>query len=170
MGNAATLAHLSNIETVDLGSTAAGSGNSTLALTPDSVLQLTHNESSTITSFSGAGANSQPIQAIWILGDASDTVNLNGFVSGSNPNPMISGPITTGAQDPIPNVLPATAIGVPAGVDVNGTPESSLVTTGPSSPTQMVGFTEFSGTAANGNAVHVYVENAIANSGHVHVH
>lgn len=34
----------------------------------------------------------------------------------------------------------------------------------------MVGFTEFSGTAANGNTVHVYVENAIANSGHVHVH
>ena len=168
--NAATLAHLSNIETIDMGNTASGSGNSALTLTPDSVLQLTHNETSTITSFSGAGANGQPIQAIWILGDASDTVNLNGFVSGSNPNPMISGPITTGAQDPIPNVLPATPVGVPAGVDVNGTPESALVTTGPTSPTQMVGFAEFSGTAANGNTVHVYVENAIANSGHVHVH
>ena len=153
-----------------MGNAASGSGNSTLTLTPDSVLQLTHNETSTITSFSGAGANGQPIQAIWILGDASDTVNLNGFVSGSNPNPMISGPITTGAQDPIPDVLPPTPVGVPAGVDVNGTPESALVTTGPTSPSQMVGFTEFSGTAANGNTVHVYVENAIANAGHVHVH
>jgi hypothetical protein len=168
--NPATLSHLSNIEIFDLGNVAAGSGSSSLTLSPDSVLQLTHNETSTITSFSGAGANSQPIQAIWIRGDASDTVNLNGFVAGDNPNPMISGPITSGAQDPIPNVLPATPIGVPAGVDVNGTPETSLVATGPSSPTQMVGFTEFSGTSSGGNTVHVYVENAIATSGHVHVH
>lgn len=168
--NAATLSHLANIETVDMGNAAAGSGSSTLTLTPDSVLQLTHNESSTITSFSGAGANGQPIQAIWILGDASDTVNLNGFVSGSNANPMISGPITSGAQDPIPGVLPAATVGIPGGVNVNGTPESHLVTTGPTSATQMVGFTEFSGTAANGNTVHVYVENAIAQAGHVNVH
>ncbi|MGA9089654.1 MAG: hypothetical protein WB420_11160, partial [Bradyrhizobium sp.] len=164
--NAATLAHLSNIEVFDLGSTAAGSGNSTLTLTPDSVLQLTHNETSTITSFSGAGANGQPIQAIWVTGDASDTVNLNGFVSGSNPDPMISGAVTSGSQDPIPNVLPASLPTVPAGVDVNGV----AVTTAPTSPTQMVGFTEFTGTAANGNTVHVYVENAIATAGHVHVH
>lgn len=156
-----------NIEVVDLGSTAAGSGNSSLTLTPDSVLHLTQNETSTVTSFSGAGANGQPIQAIWILGDASDTVNLNGFVSGSNPDPMISGPITSGAQDPIPGVVPPVSLpAVPAGVDVNG----AAVTTAPTSPTQMVGFTEFSGTAANGNTVHVYVENAIATSGHVHVH
>lgn len=166
-GNAATLAHISNIETIDMGNTAAGSGNSTLALTPDSVLQLTHNETSTITSFSGAGANGQPIQAIWILGDASDTVNLNGFVSGSNPNPMISGAVTSAAQDPLPGVVPAVSTPtVPAGVDVSG----AAVTTAPTSPTQMVGFTEFSGTAANGNTVHVYVENAIATAGHVHVH
>lgn len=167
--NPTTLAHLSNIEVLDLGSTAAGSGSNSLTLSPDSVFQLTHNETGTLTSFSGAGANGQPIQAIWVMGDASDTVNLTGFVSGSNPNPLISGPITSGAQDPIPNVLPGTAVGVPAGVDVNGTPESALITTGPTSPTQMVGFTEFSGVAANGNTVHVYVENAIAQAGHVHV-
>jgi hypothetical protein len=165
--NTATLAHLANIETIDMGNTAAGSGSSTLTLTPDSVLQLTHNESSTITSFSGAGANGQPIQAIWVLGDASDTVNLNGFVSGSNPNPMISGAITSGTQDQIPGVVPAVSTPtVPTGVDVNG----ATVTTAPTSPTQMVGFTEFTGTAANGNTVHVYVENAIATAGHVHVH
>jgi len=165
--SAATLAHLSNIETIDMGNTAAGSGNSTLTLTPDSVLQLTHNETSTITSFSGAGANGQPIQAIWILGDASDTVNLNGFVSGSNPNPLISGAVTSGAQDPLPDVVPPVSTpAVPSGVDVNG----AAATTAPTSPTQMVGFTEFSGTAANGNTVHVYVENAIATAGHVHVH
>ena len=52
--NATTLSHMANIETIDMGNTAAGSGNSQLTLTPDSVLQLTHNESSTITSFSGA--------------------------------------------------------------------------------------------------------------------
>lgn len=167
--NATTLSHLSNIEVFDLGSTAAGSGSNSLTLSPDSVLQLTENETSTLTSFSGAGANGQPIQAIWVMGDASDTVNLTGFVSGSNPNPLISGPITSGAQDSIPNVLPATSVGVPAGVDVNGTPESTLITTGPTSPTQMVGFTEFTGTAANGNTVHVYVANAIAQAGHVHV-
>ncbi|HEV8016013.1 MAG TPA: hypothetical protein VGP48_10790 [Stellaceae bacterium] len=162
--NATTLAHLSNIDVVDLSGTAAGSGNNALTLSPDSVFQLTHNETSTITSFSG-GAN-----AIWILGDASDTVNLNGFVSGSNPNPMISGAVTSGAQDPIPSVVPATPVPVPGGVDVNGTPETSLVATGPTSPTQMVGFTEFTGTSSGGNTVHVYVENAIATAGHVHVH
>ncbi|HVA15045.1 MAG TPA: VCBS domain-containing protein [Stellaceae bacterium] len=161
--NPATLAHLSNIDLFDLGAAANAAGSNTLTLDPNSVLQLTHNETSTITSFSG-GAN-----AIWILGDASDTVKLTGFVSGSNPNPMISGPITSGAQDPIPNVLPAAAVGVPGGVDVGGTPETHLVATGPVSPTQMVGFTEFTGTAAGGNVVHVYVENAIATAGHVHV-
>jgi hypothetical protein len=162
--------HLANIESIDLGNANAGSGSNTLTLTPDSVLQLTHNESSTITSFSGAGANGQPIQAIWVLGDASDTVNLNGFVSAGNSNPMISGPITSGGQDPIPGVLPAASVDIPGGVNVNGTAESALVATGPTSATQMVGFTEFSGTAANGNTVHVYVENAIANAGHVNVH
>ncbi len=154
-----------NIEAIDLGNANAGSGNSSLTLNPDSVLHLTQNESSTITSFSGAGANGQPIQAIWVLGDASDTVNLTGFVSGSNPNPMISGAVTSGMQDPIPNVLPGSSPAVPGGVDVNG----ATVTTAPTSPTQMVGFTEFTGTAANGNTVHVYVENAIAQAGHVHV-
>jgi len=163
--NAATLSHLANIETIDMGNTAAGAGNSALTLTPDSVLQLTHNESSTVTSFSGAGANGQPIQAMWVLGDASDTVNLTGFVSGSNPNPMISGAVTSGMQDPIPGVLPGSSPAVPSGVDVSG----ATVTTAPTSPTQMVGFTEFSGTAANGNTVHVYVQNAIATAGHVHV-
>lgn len=161
--NGATLSHLSNLEVIDLGSTAAGAGSSSLTLDPDSVLQLTHNETSTITSFSG-GAN-----AIWVMGDGSDSVNLKGFVSGSNPNPMISGAVTGGAQDSIPNVLPGQPTGVPAGVDINGTPESHLVAAGPTSSTQMVGFTEFSGTTANGNVVHVYVENAIATAGHVHV-
>ena len=83
---------------------------------------------------------------------------------------MMLRPITSGAQDPIPGVLPAATVGVPAGVNVNGTPESALVATGPTSATQMVGFTEFTGTAANGNTVHVYVENAIAQAGHVNVH
>ena len=157
--NATTMAHVANVDVVDITGDAGGS----VTLNPNSVLQMTQNETSTVTSFSG-GAN-----ALWILGTGSNTVNLTGFVSGDNPNPMISGPVTSGLQDPIPGVVPATSIPVPGGVDVNGVHESSLVSTGPSSATQMVGFTEFSGTASNGNTVHVYVENAIANSGHVHV-
>jgi hypothetical protein len=56
---------------------------------------------------------------------------------------------------------------------ITNSSQSPTVTTAPNglhtSASQMVGFAEYSGTV-NGQTVHVYVENAIAQAGHVHLH
>ena len=43
-------------------------------------------------------------------------------------------------------------------------------TGGTTNASQMVGFTEFAATTSRGQAVHVYVQNAIQNAGHVAHH
>jgi hypothetical protein len=132
--NAATLHQFANVETFDLtGSNGGGAANS-LTLDANSVLQLTANENSAVKTFTSANA-------MWVTGDASDSVTLNGFT-------QISDPITNSAQSP-------TVATAPTGLHT--------------SPSQMVGFAEYSGTVG-GQTVHVYVENAIVNAGHVHVH
>jgi hypothetical protein len=132
--NAATLHQFANIETFDLtGSNGGGAGNS-LTLDANSVLQLTANENSAIKTYTGA-------DAMWVTGDASDSVNLNGFT-------QISSAITSSSQSP-------TTATEPTGLQT--------------SPSQMVGFAEYSSTV-NGQTVHVYVANAIVNAGNVHLH
>ncbi|HEY1503625.1 MAG TPA: hypothetical protein VGF92_04950 [Stellaceae bacterium] len=79
--------------------------------------------------------------AMWVEGTGNDIVNLQGFT-------QISDPITNSSQAP----AVATA---PTGLQT--------------SASQMVGFAEYAGTV-NGQTVHVYVENAIVNAGHVHLH
>ena len=146
-------AHLANIDTVNLGN---GGGNS-LTLTADDVFRLAQNENSTIKSFSGADSNGNPITSLWITGDGSNTVHLNADAGGSFTeisNPINSGLQTTGLGPSSPTTAPTS---------VDGATVTST-TTG----TQMVGFTEFSGVTSNGNTVHVYVENAIANSSTPH--
>ncbi|HEV2162787.1 MAG TPA: hypothetical protein VGR52_11240 [Stellaceae bacterium] len=79
--------------------------------------------------------------ALWILGNAAnDTVNLN-QVSGN--------PSTTWMQIS----APVTQTGQAGG-----------------NASQMVGFTEYAATTTGGQTVHVYVQNAIQNAGHVHAH
>jgi len=71
-----------------------------------------------------------------------------------------------------PSAVTAMLAGVsnPHGLSINngfGRVWPANVPAGMTSPTQMVGFTEFSNPTNN---VHVYVENAIANAGTPHLH
>jgi hypothetical protein len=132
--NSTTLHQFANIDAFDLTGSHGGGATNSLTLDPSSVLQLTANENPAIKTYTGANA-------MWVTGDASDSVTLNGFT-------QISDPITNSSQSP-------TVTSAPNGLQT--------------SASQMVGFAEYSGTV-NGQTVHVYVENAIVNAGHVHLH
>jgi hypothetical protein len=132
--NSTTLHQFANIDAFDLTGSNGGGATNSLTLDPSSVLQLTANENPAIKTYTGANA-------MWVTGDASDSVTLNGFT-------QISDPITNSSQSPTVTTAP------------NGLHTSA---------SQMVGFAEYSGTV-NGQTVHVYVENAIAQAGHVHLH
>ncbi|HEV2264686.1 MAG TPA: VCBS domain-containing protein [Stellaceae bacterium] len=124
-----TTGNVKNVEVFDLTDGAHSSTANSITLTANDVFNLAQHEPAAIQNAGGAAA-------LWILGNAADTVNLNG--TGSTWT-QISQPVTQVGQ-------------------------------GGGNATQMVGFTEYAATTTGGQAVHVYVQNAIQNAGHVAHH
>jgi len=141
-----------NIEVFDLTDTvgtainpalgATGAGNS-ITLTPQDVLNLSANEPGAVQA-AGGGALS-----LWINGTAADTVTLSGSWQ------AISGPTTSGGQTN------------QSGVADDGSGKTIAFAANANNNTEMVGYTEYSATVG-GKTAHVYVENAVAQAGHVH--
>jgi VCBS repeat-containing protein len=131
--------NVQNIQVFDLTDGANPSVNNSITLSAADVLTLAQNEPVAVQSF-GGGALS-----VWINGTAADHVDLTGASWSA-----ISGPTTSGGQ----TNQPATNDG------------TSTIAAGTNNGTQMVGYTEYAATVG-GQTVHVYVENAIAQAGHV---
>jgi len=118
-----------NVEVFDLTDGAHSSTANSITLTANDVFNLAQHEPTAIQNAGGAAA-------LWILGNASDTVNLAG-----------TGSTWTQISQPV------TQVGQAGG-----------------NASQMVGFTEYAATTTGGQTVHVYVQNAIQNAGHVAHH